>query len=249
MEIHKPKPFHNWREFLKEYAIIVIGVLTALAAEQAVESWHWQHRVHDAMEAMQLELRDDDAPQAYTRAAAMRCFDNQLSAIQAAIEAGRSRADITALVDGFTLPSRSWDSNAWDAMLSSGVAAHVAPDKMIKLGQVYAAMPIARAVTAQEDADKVALRPTRQSGAGLSTSEADTMLAAIARLRAHNRRFGEGSNYLLAIIAQNGVVLAPEQKTRILADLHTRYGDCVVKPAGITIDPNAQLDTTHAAGK
>jgi hypothetical protein len=30
MDIHKPKPIHNWREFLKEYAIIVLGVLTAL---------------------------------------------------------------------------------------------------------------------------------------------------------------------------------------------------------------------------
>jgi hypothetical protein len=29
-EIHKPK--RNWRGFLKEYAVIVIGVLTALAA-------------------------------------------------------------------------------------------------------------------------------------------------------------------------------------------------------------------------
>jgi len=36
MEFHKPKPIHIWHEFLKEYAIIVIGVLTALAAEQAV---------------------------------------------------------------------------------------------------------------------------------------------------------------------------------------------------------------------
>ena len=37
MDVHKPKPIRNWREFLKEYAIIVIGVLTALAAEQAAE--------------------------------------------------------------------------------------------------------------------------------------------------------------------------------------------------------------------
>jgi predicted alpha/beta superfamily hydrolase len=35
MEIHKPKPIHNWREFLKEYAIIVIGMLTALIAGPA----------------------------------------------------------------------------------------------------------------------------------------------------------------------------------------------------------------------
>jgi hypothetical protein len=37
MDIHKPKPFHGWREFLKEYGIIVLGVLTALAFEQVVE--------------------------------------------------------------------------------------------------------------------------------------------------------------------------------------------------------------------
>jgi hypothetical protein len=42
MEFHKPKPIHNWREFLKEYAIIVLGVATALAAEQGVE---WLHLI------------------------------------------------------------------------------------------------------------------------------------------------------------------------------------------------------------
>jgi len=38
MDIHKPKPWHGVREFLKEYLIIVVGVLTALAAESAVEA-------------------------------------------------------------------------------------------------------------------------------------------------------------------------------------------------------------------
>jgi imidazolonepropionase-like amidohydrolase len=35
MEIHKPKPIHNWREFLKEVGIIVLGVSIAVVAEQA----------------------------------------------------------------------------------------------------------------------------------------------------------------------------------------------------------------------
>ena len=42
MDIHKPKPWHGVREFLKEYVIIVVGVLTALAAEQGVEWLRWQ---------------------------------------------------------------------------------------------------------------------------------------------------------------------------------------------------------------
>ena len=30
MDIHKPKPWHGVREFLKEYLIIVVGAQTAL---------------------------------------------------------------------------------------------------------------------------------------------------------------------------------------------------------------------------
>jgi hypothetical protein len=43
LDIHKPKPWHGLREFLKEYVIIVVGVLTALAFEQGVEWLHWRH--------------------------------------------------------------------------------------------------------------------------------------------------------------------------------------------------------------
>lgn len=45
MDVHKPKPWHNWREFLAEIATIVIGVLIALGAEQAVEWLHWRREV------------------------------------------------------------------------------------------------------------------------------------------------------------------------------------------------------------
>jgi hypothetical protein len=56
MEIHKPEPWRGWREFLKEYLIIVVGVLTALGGEQVVEQLHWQHVVHEAREAPPLSL-------------------------------------------------------------------------------------------------------------------------------------------------------------------------------------------------
>jgi hypothetical protein len=43
MEVHKPKAVHGWREFLREYGVIVICVITALGAEQAAEALHWAH--------------------------------------------------------------------------------------------------------------------------------------------------------------------------------------------------------------
>ena len=59
MEIHKPKPWHDSREFLKEIGTIVIGVLIALAAEQAVEWVHWHHQVGETRIALRQEIAHD----------------------------------------------------------------------------------------------------------------------------------------------------------------------------------------------
>jgi hypothetical protein len=57
MEVHhKHGPIRNWREFLKEYGIIVLGVLTALGAEQAVETIHHRTEVRETREALNEEL-------------------------------------------------------------------------------------------------------------------------------------------------------------------------------------------------
>src|ERR1700761_8111067 len=57
MDIHKPKPWRGWPEFLKEIGTIVIGVLIALGAEQAVEALHWRHETHLAREALVFDFR------------------------------------------------------------------------------------------------------------------------------------------------------------------------------------------------
>src|SRR5580704_11219366 len=56
MEIHKPKPIHNWREFLTEIGVVVLGVCIALAAEQAVEAIHWHNKVVEARGVIATEL-------------------------------------------------------------------------------------------------------------------------------------------------------------------------------------------------
>jgi hypothetical protein len=58
MDIHKPKPWHGLREFLKEYLIIVADVLTALEAEQTAEWLHHREQIERTREALHAEMRE-----------------------------------------------------------------------------------------------------------------------------------------------------------------------------------------------
>src|SRR6185503_1410686 len=91
MDIHKPKPWHGLREFLKEYAIIVVGVLTALAAEQGAEWLHWRHEVKEGREALHREMAFDGS-YLRDRMTVQACLDRQLDRVQAGLDsAGQGR--------------------------------------------------------------------------------------------------------------------------------------------------------------
>jgi hypothetical protein len=59
MDLHKPKPWHGWRDFLKEVGTIVLGVSIALTGEQAVEKWRQHRQYLEARDAMRDELAGD----------------------------------------------------------------------------------------------------------------------------------------------------------------------------------------------
>jgi len=100
---HKPSAFANWREFLKEYAIIVIGVLTALLAEQAVQSFAWRQKVNAAIDDMRQELSVANGPQGYARLAMHACFASRLESVRRAVEQG-DRPASRKLIGAMWLP-------------------------------------------------------------------------------------------------------------------------------------------------
>ena len=89
MDIHKPKPWHGVREFLKEYVIIVVGVLTALGAEAIVENLHEQRLSAEAKAAIRDEINADITSIA-RRADSEACVARRLDEVTALLDAAEA---------------------------------------------------------------------------------------------------------------------------------------------------------------
>jgi len=103
MKVHGPKLFGDWRDFGREYAIIVLGVLTAFLAQSVAEGLSWRQKVHAATDDMRQELGAGDAPQNYLRLMMNQCFIDRLEAVKQAVEIG-DRATSRRLVQTLWLP-------------------------------------------------------------------------------------------------------------------------------------------------
>jgi hypothetical protein len=87
MHFHLPKPLHGWRAFIGEVGVIVLGVLIALGAEQAVEA------VHDRFVAAESrsDVRDEVAfDLGFWRSRLMEsaCIASRLSQLSKIVEQG-----------------------------------------------------------------------------------------------------------------------------------------------------------------
>ena len=114
MDIHKPKPWHGVREFLKEYAIIVVGVLTALGAEQAVEWLHTDHEISESRAALRAEIANN-AGGGLTGSEQGRCLLVWAERTRAWANGGPRPPSATPV--GATISSVVWDASRSGAVL------------------------------------------------------------------------------------------------------------------------------------
>ena len=162
MDIHKPKPWHGLREFLKEYLIIVIGVLTALAAEQGVEWLHWQERTQRTEETLHAELHDMTLG-AVGQLAINKCTFDMLDRIEKAlIESGDDWTPpyvfVARGVKGLLeAPKADWTDQAWRNAQADGTANHLPQSEVLALGGIYANAAHLKMLNEQSEIDMAEL--------------------------------------------------------------------------------------------
>lgn len=152
MDIHKPKPWHSLREFLKEYAIIVVGVLTALAAEQLVSRLEWDRKIAESQDAIGLELAEN-LGKAESRIQLAHCIDQRLDALSAIVDRAAKTGALPPLPTPTEPPYYSWGSGVWNSALSSQTASHFPAEQLRGYGRFYQILDrIGSAEPSEEDA-------------------------------------------------------------------------------------------------
>ena len=244
MEIHKAKPFHGWREFLKEVGVIVLGVLIALSAEQIVETLHWRHKMHELRAAMTNELTGDDAPEAYFRLATHDCLERYLDKLQAVAEAGGDRMKLAAMAGaypGYGPALLTWDMEGWRSLLAADGAGHMPPDELARWSLPYIAVPELQHYARDEREAIGQLQSIRPAPGAMSPPELDALARALQRLRADNDWIQNYATFFFGALQRAG--LKPD--ARAMQSLYRSHTLALFQPSlaaahlgGCAIRPN-----------
>lgn len=222
-------PWHDWRNDARELAIVVIGVLIALLAQEVVQGWEWKRKVAVAREAMRYELLVDDGPQIYQREAMHPCVLASLDRIRAAVESGQDRQTIARAIDAYWVEFRTFDRLALDAANSSDVAAHMPQDELRAMTRVYQVMPLMERANTQEAADLARLRAFRRTGGAVSDAEKDRVLEAVEALRNDEEIIWLRVQAKLPVLMQIGP-LDRQRVEHFMTNARAHYGSCIRPP-------------------
>jgi hypothetical protein len=207
MDIHKPKPWHSVREFLKEYLIIVVGVLTALGAEQVVEALHWKHQVA-AGEALLKDPFAREVRNAAIRAAQGRCVARRLADLSAILQQGADNGRLPPLAALGHPAHPPWTVQTWEALLAAGTLAHMPQQQMLAYSAIRQRTAYLSALSDQEEDNWITLDSMVGTGRRLSDVDAEQLRLALVRASAVNVETVRVSAVLSERVRATGLVEA-----------------------------------------
>jgi hypothetical protein len=234
MEIHKPKPIHNWREFLKEVGIIVLGVSIALAAEQAVEYVHWRNQVQAARQALVQELARNmrnGASRVVMASCAEERLDKLADVLDAASRSGALPPVSEALMD---TPQMDWPTSTWKSVTSSDVASHFPRNEINGLGLVYGQIELLSRLNEQEIAVSADLGAMIGPGRRLDSALDASLHLALSRFRLLDRLVAINGGQLVQRALALGLPYGDEERRRMAARLSVVRGRGCTRQGGIT---------------
>jgi len=136
MHFRLPKPLHGWRAFIGEVGVIVLGVLLALGAQQAVEAFHLRESVSQMRDAMRAELAID-LKRLQVNLAQDPCMYARLDAILRWTASTAANARIANVGRPYLA---NYHTSTWDITKTSPVAGHLSLKEQLTYASAYDAI-------------------------------------------------------------------------------------------------------------
>jgi hypothetical protein len=160
MHLHVPKPLHGWRAFVGEVGIIVLGVLIALAAEQAVEVLHERSQVDQIRRTLAAELADTRARWEFMRAAD-DCVLQRLDALDRWTTTAPAGSNVH---NAFSPMLWNMHSAAWELAKTSPAVDQIPLDERLVYASLYDAIDNWRTYLDEERNNAVQLNALLATG-------------------------------------------------------------------------------------
>jgi hypothetical protein len=200
MRVQLAKALRGWPGFVKDYSIVVLGVLTALVLEQAVASAHDRRLGREAREAIHQELQDDLDRVTY-RAQQAACNERRLDEIQTLLSKWRSDDAFAAgLKIGFPGDVGLSDQR-WQANLASGRFSEESSEEQADQAGLYTLIHVMDMIENKEIDYWVRLRTLELGSQTLSLQTKPMIADALAGARAEGDAL-KGLSALLESILQ-----------------------------------------------
>lgn len=197
MNFHLPKALQGWRKFLKEYAVVVLGVLTALGLGEIVQSVHDRRLAREAHDAIVQELQTDLDRVAY-RARQQSCNVKRLEEIQALLANWRDDGAFPAgLHVGFPGDVGLVDQR-WQANLASGRFSEQSPGEQADQASIYTLVHVIDMVENREIQTWSQLRMLELGSQSISMAAKPMVAEALANARTDAEALNGLSAALLA---------------------------------------------------
>ena len=164
MPIKLPTPLNGWRVFAGEVGVIVLGVLIALGAQQAVETLRWREEVRRTEDALTIEIAES-VLHASERQMVNRCLSDRLNYLIGKVSSNngpwsgdpmplkQSALGVTIVPAAYRTPNRPWNDNVWESAQNSGVFIHMPRERVAAFSRTYATMEGLRKVNDLEQQD------------------------------------------------------------------------------------------------
>lgn len=173
------KPVRNWSDFVKEVGTIVLGVLIALAADQAVDAYNWHQEVGIVEDSLNDEL-SDSLFAAQERIKITDCQHRTLDALDDL--ADRSHGTLV-IRNAPVSRNRVWGTAAWDAAVASGTIAHMPHDTRNTYAELFSYVRIFQNMNLRQQELWASINAYRRERPFSDTSR-DRFVETVAQLRA-----------------------------------------------------------------